>query len=182
MAVLAAIVAAIACVGCYQPALRDCTITCAGAGDCAMGQVCGADGFCARPEVAGTCAADAAIAGEPDARMIDPPDARIVAMPDARPLPPDAHPTVTLAITIDGRGKVQVAPIDQTCDAHDWIGTACAYSVPQGDALVLTAKTRSKDDRFAGWSGACAGSIASCVVTPTSGTTTVVAAFQPKDD
>jgi len=36
--------------GCYQPALRDCTITCTGDGQCASGQVC-VDGFCAGTNV-----------------------------------------------------------------------------------------------------------------------------------
>jgi len=41
--------------GCYDPQVDDCTITCAAIDECADGQLCGADGFCAAPDVAGTC-------------------------------------------------------------------------------------------------------------------------------
>ena len=40
---------------CYEPELRDCTVSCSGPGECARGQVCGDDGWCAVPEVAGQC-------------------------------------------------------------------------------------------------------------------------------
>lgn len=56
-AVLAALVAVSAC---YDPQLEDCTITCVAGDACADGQVCGVDGFCAAPAVAGTCVAPAA--------------------------------------------------------------------------------------------------------------------------
>ncbi len=42
---------------CYDPSLRNCTVTCVAAGDCASGQVCGADGWCAAEAIAGQCAA-----------------------------------------------------------------------------------------------------------------------------
>lgn len=40
---------------CYDPATTDCTVTCQAADDCAKGQTCGSDGFCASPDVAGEC-------------------------------------------------------------------------------------------------------------------------------
>ena len=58
-ALAAALVGSLA--GCYDPQLEDCTLTCVAGDACADGQVCGADGFCARPSVAGTCAAPAAV-------------------------------------------------------------------------------------------------------------------------
>lgn len=36
--------------GCYEPALRDCTVRCAAPNDCTGGQVCRKDGWCAMPE------------------------------------------------------------------------------------------------------------------------------------
>ncbi|HEY5938375.1 MAG TPA: hypothetical protein VIU61_27170 [Kofleriaceae bacterium] len=42
--------------GCYEPTLSDCTVECGASADCANGQVCGTDGFCAAPGVAGSCA------------------------------------------------------------------------------------------------------------------------------
>ena len=32
--------------GCYEPSLRDCTVSCTGADPCARDQVCGMDGYC----------------------------------------------------------------------------------------------------------------------------------------
>lgn len=41
---------------CYAPEVRDCTVTCTtSAAKCAADQVCGSDGYCATPEVAGQC-------------------------------------------------------------------------------------------------------------------------------
>lgn len=59
------LLSAITIAGCYDPAVRDCTITCAAAGDCAAGQVCGPDNFCAAPDVAGTCRSRGADAAPP---------------------------------------------------------------------------------------------------------------------
>lgn len=48
-------VAALWLAACYDPVVLDCAVECAGPRDCAGGQVCGDDHFCAAPEVAGTC-------------------------------------------------------------------------------------------------------------------------------
>jgi hypothetical protein len=47
--------ASLALGACYAPELRDCTVTCTESTDCADDQVCDGDGFCAAPEIAGTC-------------------------------------------------------------------------------------------------------------------------------
>jgi hypothetical protein len=61
----AAALAILCAAGCYDPALRDCTITCGGSGDCADGQTC-AGGYCvASGQLAGTCKA----ADKPDAAV-----------------------------------------------------------------------------------------------------------------
>jgi len=54
MRCLAVFVAMLA-TACYDPELRDCTVTCHGKHDCAEGQVCGSDGYCAAPDVANKC-------------------------------------------------------------------------------------------------------------------------------
>src|SRR5687768_11522870 len=98
---------------CYEPELRDCTLSCTAAADCADGQVCGADHFCASPEIAGTCATMPGGAGGTgrDAGVTD------AKMPDTRPdAPPDAATHVLLAISIAGKGQVTVHGIG-TCDA-----------------------------------------------------------------
>ncbi|MBA3820036.1 MAG: hypothetical protein H0X17_14170 [Deltaproteobacteria bacterium] len=52
MLVLGLLVAA----GCYEPDLRTCTVQCAASNDCAPGQLCGNDGWCALPSAIGACA------------------------------------------------------------------------------------------------------------------------------
>jgi hypothetical protein len=100
---------------CYSPDLRDCTVSCAAEGDCAAGQVCGSDRFCAVPEIAGRCASlpsDGGVqplrdaASVVDAETLTPP-------PDA---PPDAPQTKVLHIKLDGQGGVSVTGIG-ICDS-----------------------------------------------------------------
>ena len=63
-------------VGCYSPSVRDCTVSCANPGDCAGGQVCTSDGWCA-------AAAETSCMGvAPDSTMATSDGA----MADARPL------------------------------------------------------------------------------------------------
>ena len=40
---------------CYDPAVRDCTVSCGTAGDCAGGQLCSRDGFCVARTFIGSC-------------------------------------------------------------------------------------------------------------------------------
>jgi len=61
MAVLIRALAVLALASCYDPELRDCVVTCAGSDDCADGQVCGADRFCAAPDVSCTAAQQVAL-------------------------------------------------------------------------------------------------------------------------
>lgn len=173
-----AVLAAVAVSACYQPTLVDCTITCASSGECASGQVCGDDGFCARPEIAGSCATlgmiDAAQGAIPDARETAdarrPPDAR----PDARP---DAMPPGVLRIAITGRGKVTANPGDHTCNAPDDGGATCSYAITVGTVMSLDAKA-GKDRRFVGWTTpVCAGQDDPCTLVIATGTTIVGAAF-----
>ncbi len=79
-------VAAAVLAGCYAPDARDCTVSCGASSQCLSGQVCGSDGFCAAPQVAGHCS------------------------------PIDAAPQeVDLTITIAGSGRVTVETVG-TCD------------------------------------------------------------------
>jgi hypothetical protein len=188
--IFAACLVSVVLVGCYQPAIRDCTVTCEGQGDCASGQVCGTDGFCASPELAGHCAAlrvpdareraDArpgaadAKPGAADARP-ETPDAKPT--PDAPP-PPDAMPiTGTLHVAIAGRGQVTVAPIAMTCTSPNKNGATCDLAIPIGVALSLSAIATHPNEPFQGWGGACAGQGAICGITAGPGTTQVSVQF-----
>lgn len=162
---------------CYAPEVRDCTVSCASASDCAAGQVCGEDAFCAAPEVAGRCAqatADAGADGKPDGKP--PPDA---------PPPPDAAPdappplTVQLQIHIDGRGSVSSLATG-SCDAGS--GSAdCVETIAKNVPLTLHAQPKN-GWRFDKWrSRTCGGAPALCTFVPDM-PTYVEAVFKQDDD
>jgi hypothetical protein len=133
--------------GCYSPSLRDCTVSCGSAGDCATGQVCGADGKCAAPAVAGHCP------------MVDAGHA------DAAP-PRDAGRTVRLTVQIQGKGSVAVDGAG-TCSAQVPDKGSCMYDVVAGVALTAQALPIATTDAFMTWiSITCAGQGARCEFTP----------------
>jgi len=144
--------------GCYSPQVRDCTVTCTGVSECAAGQVCGDDHFCAAPEVAGTCEAI-------DAGTTPPDDARVDA-------PPDALVRVTLHVHVQEKGKVAVTGVG-ICDQAT--GGDCMYLVLRGAPLELT--PIQVDKPFEKWTGGpCDGEPATCSITPT-GNVDVTARF-----
>ncbi|HEY6177064.1 MAG TPA: hypothetical protein VIX73_21555 [Kofleriaceae bacterium] len=160
MEVLTAIAAAALLAGCYEPALRDCTVSCQAPGDCASGQVCGADRMCAAPEIAGHCARIAPDAGAS-------PDARLEPAPDARP---DASPTVRLTVMVMGKGSV-VIDGTTTCSSLDPQRGNCAYDVAPGIAITAQAMAIQLDQTFTRWtSETCGGEPARCTFTPDAAT------------
>jgi hypothetical protein len=170
MGVLAGLAAAagLALAGCYSPSLRDCTVSCASAGDCATGQVCGADGMCASPAVAGRCGAlvDAGSrdAPPPHADAAPPRDAAIDAAP------PDAARTVRLTVQVMGKGSVAVEGAG-TCSSLEPDKGHCMYDVAAGVPLTAQAMATDPDDAFSMWSSIpCAGQGASCLFTPAAAT------------
>jgi hypothetical protein len=159
MGVLAGIAAAagLALAGCYSPSLRDCTVSCGSASDCATGQMCGADGMCASPAVAGRCVALV------DAGHLDAPAHPDAALPDA---PPDAPRTVRLTVQIMGKGSVMVEGIG-ACSSLDPDKGNCVYDVVAGVPLTAQAMSITPTDAFAMWSSmTCAGQGAHCQFTP----------------
>jgi hypothetical protein len=160
--VAAALAASGLAAGCYDPTLRDCTLTCSSPDDCAAGQVCGSDGLCARASLAGTCKA--------------------LTAPDARPRMIDAAPAlVALHVLIAGPGKVAVAPPGVTCQATTDLGSTCDYTVLRDQPVTLTA-IATKDDRpFHDWSGACAGQGAICTLVPSTAPLTTKVTFAKGD-
>lgn len=114
--------------GCYAPDLRDCTVTCTAGTDCASGQVCGRDGFCASADVAGQCdrLGDAGV------------------RPDAPPPPPAK---ITLHVQIDGPGRVTIAGVG-VC-SKDVANGDCTWQVAPG---ALTAVPEAFEDKhFEHW-------------------------------
>lgn len=159
--------------GCYAPDLQDCAVSCRAADDCGPGQVCGGDGMCAAPAIAGQCGAHLdAGADRPDARGL--PDAS----PDAAPL--DGPPArFVLTVKISGRGRVLVTEEQVAlgqCD-HTAVNATCAFEVRVGAQLQLTAMGLFGDE-FDKWTSlACAGQDATCDLTVVVLTTSVVGKF-----
>jgi hypothetical protein len=160
---LAAVLAALA--GCYSPLLRDCTVSCAAPTDCAGDQVCGEDGLCAAPEVAGHCAAI-------------PPDAGTTlddAFPDAAP--PDGPATVKLRVQVSGKGSVVIDGLG-ICSSLDPQRGDCMYDVPAAVAQRARAVSLQPTEVFASWtSPTCSGQGPICVFTAAAATT-IAAKFQ----
>jgi hypothetical protein len=134
--------------GCYSPEALDCTVTCNAADECADGQVCGSDGFCAAPAAAGHC-------GGPDGGV--------------------ASSLLSLHIAIDGPGKVSIDGVG-VCDS-DTEQDGCTWSVQTGISLSLKAQAKH-DHEFVEWTVGCSGTSSSCALTPVMGLTQVGAKFQ----
>jgi hypothetical protein len=103
--------------GCYDPSYRNCTVACAQASECSPDQICGADGWCAAPDVAGRC--EGIRDAEPDAL---PPDADVTdsPAPDASTSCEevcDAGTCVDGVCTIDCSGDEACRGFEVTCPA-----------------------------------------------------------------
>lgn len=118
--------------GCYSPELRDCTVTCSAAGDCADGQVCGADHYCAAPGIAGQCSTLPGDAGGTirDGGM----DAPTIV--DARA---DATVWAAIDISVEGQGRVIVQNI-ASCEKAPPQNGSCTFYVPAGLAVTVHAQ------------------------------------------
>jgi hypothetical protein len=169
---------------CYEPELRDCTLACSSTSDCADGQVCGSDRFCASPELAGNCfsagrrdaGASSTTSDDAGVPIVD--DASMPTFDAAAPMP-DATTTAILTIQIDGRGEVYVQS-HGTCDdqAPD---NRCEYVVPL-DSFIVLAADGDRDWRFDEWSaGPCKNSESSACVFQLTSDTTANAKFRRED-
>lgn len=138
---------------CYEPALRDCTLACTTGDECAEGQVCGSDRFCASPELAGRCFmrpvrdAGAIVDGDDDISGVDSGTPVDAAPPvDA---PPDEEPTGSVTVMISGKGYVAVGE-HGTCDSDPPQSGQCVFVVPL--STPITAFAFADDDwRFDEW-------------------------------
>lgn len=138
---------------CYQPTLRDCSVSCTSASDCAGDQVCGADGWCAAPAVAGHC--DQAVDASGGDGAVDAPlDAATDTAIDA---------AAALRVVISGRGSVVLDLPGAEC-----VGPPgdCTFGVMPGAMVTLTAVPDSPGHPFAGWTTPnCTAAVLSCTVT-----------------
>jgi hypothetical protein len=180
---LAVVAALVVLAGCYAPSLRDCAVSCAGPADCAPAQVCGDDGLCAAPEVAGHCAMTSVDAGRmPDAA---PPLPRDAAPPrDSAPpvdaAEPDAPLVVKLHVQIEGKGSV-VVDGRGTCSSTDPSHGNCMYDIALGVAQRVQATEIDPMQSFLGWTSiTCAGQGPTCTFTPPVAVT-IVAKFGKKN-
>lgn len=165
---------ALAVTACYSPDLRDCTLTCSSAADCAADQVCGSDHFCAAPDVAGRCSTLPSDAGPPDR------DAGIgdASLPDARP---DAPTQAVLTIDIAGKGQITMLGVG-TCDSGEPQNGSCTFVVPI-DALVTAQATGWSDWWFERWTTApCATTVIPTCTFIASGPRTVGVKFKKDHD
>ena len=162
--------ASLATVGCYAPEAIDCAVPCRAGDPCLDGQVCGADGWCAAAEIAGSCAGRHAGDGglvEVDA-MSGAPDTMSGA-PDAAPsldaAVPDAAPAwTTLQLVVEGKGRLLAGVF--ACDGSPNHPGTCSFDVLSGTTALILPVATNPHWRFDGWTTpACAGAAGTCTVT-----------------
>jgi hypothetical protein len=171
-------VAALAVAGCFSPEVRDCSVTCASGEDCARGQLCGSDHFCASPARLGHCAVPVPVdaIALADARRDSPP-AMDAKRHDASI---DAEEDVVLHIHIDGGGEVELVGGGTCGEAMDPSAQDCNLSATLGQVATLQAIPHP-EHVFDRWeSSACAGQGSTCTFVPT-GDTKIAARFRKSD-
>ncbi|HUS30229.1 MAG TPA: hypothetical protein VMZ53_17095 [Kofleriaceae bacterium] len=118
--------------------------------DCAAGQVCGSDRFCASPELAGRCAAmptgDAGVSVRDAA--VHPVDATTITA-DAKPDGPPPPPTTTLELHVEGQGRISVPGVG-ICDSAQPDNGDCSFVVLKNVQLQAQAIPHN-DWRFDKW-------------------------------
>jgi hypothetical protein len=165
-----AMAAAASLVACYQPSVRDCTVSCNSEDDCAGDQVC-AGGMCA---AAGTSCELAVDAARPDASDVDGVtiDASAIDAMTIDSPPPDAG--VILRVVVSGRGSVvgDQPGIDCAGPQGD-----CSYSIAPG-TVMLTAVDGPGGHAFVDWTTPnCIGAGRTCGLSVTVPVTLVGASF-----
>lgn len=142
---------------CYEPALRDCTLACTTGDDCAAGQICGSDRFCAAPELAGHCFTRPVRDGGAIVDGDDHDDDGMTGVDSGVPVdaappidaPPDEPATGTITVMISGKGYVAVGQ-HGTCDSDPPQSGHCVFVVPL--STPVTAFAFADDDwRFEEW-------------------------------
>ena len=158
---LAAGLAALALAGCYSPTILDCTVSCKSPEECVGGQICGKDGLCAAPELAGRCKG-----------------LRDAALPhDTSASGSDGSAIVSLHVQVTGKGSVFVEGLGN-CSSVDLQHGDCTFSIPLGVAQTVQALAIQSDQSFASWTSVtCNGLNARCTFIPVAATT-IAAKFE----
>jgi hypothetical protein len=138
--------------GCYSPAIGDCELSCGSDGDCAGGQVCGAEHLCAARSL--SCAAAVVDGGASDGKHATAADAHAI----------DATSDVTLTIMIGGMGMV-------TLDGGASCAMASCNLLAPIDVKATLVATPTGNMMFDMWMmPPCAGQGATCTFVPTANT------------
>lgn len=148
---------------CYEPAVRDCVVSCSAADECAADQQC-AGGWCTSPGTACT-------GGDGDAGNGDDVDAR----PSI-----DAPGSAMLRIEVKEYGRVTTDQSGVDCDGPNG---DCLFSITSGIEVTLTAVENNPNYRFEKWTQECDGEQSlTCNVTVDAPMTRVGVEFKRDDD
>ena len=166
-------IAACASAACYQPTLRDCTVSCSSAADCAGDQVCGTSGWCAAQGVVCSLAPDAAVDGAGTDASDD----------DASNI--DAAATIDASMMIDAGADLRIVITGRGSVAGDFPGVDCmappgdcTYGISPGTVVMLTAVDGPGGHAFIDWTTPnCMGAGRTCTVTVAAPVTLVAASF-----
>ena len=120
--VVLTIAVALALAGCYAPDVRDCTVTCGSATDCADGQAC-TNGYCVADGATPACGA------------METPDAPVA--------------STAIRITIKGHGRVTFGGV-VACDSETAAMGTCTVTVPR-HAIVHAQAIADADGSFRNW-------------------------------
>ncbi len=139
--------------GCYAPDVRDCTITCGAADECADDQVCNADGYCAADGVQcprGGGGGGGAVDGGVDAPV----------------------GSLQLNVRVDGTGRLDIDGVGE-CAKRE-----CTFTVERRPLTIRAVETDPRKP-FEKWTTPnCAGQPTTCTYQPQMGMTTVGAKFK----
>lgn len=113
----------VAVVGCYDPAVRDCTVACSSPGECTGGQVC-RDGWCTMPGAASCVAKDDGEGADNDGNTVVQ-DAAVGTRTDAASTPNLCQLGCTNGTCVDGVCVIDCAPLDACPD-----DVTCPPNVP----------------------------------------------------
>lgn len=140
--------------GCYDPTLKDCTVSCAADTDCAHGQTCAAGGWCAAE-------------GETCTAQMLPIDAPVTKPIDAPPVTPDGPtPNAQLRVTVKNVGSVVVSGVGTCTNASQNQMMTCTYGVFSGTSITATATVTAGGHQFDKWMDPiCKSQDASCMFT-----------------